>query len=301
MDRDLLNRILNYYSLGNLIEYHLINQGFANENFRVNTHKGTFLLRNCVEQERRSILQEMKLMKLLRTVNFPAAYPVGRTDGTYLTELPEGRFVIYEFIEGSFPELNEQTVAETASMVAWLNSIKYKGISKKNTIHINACIELVKSRDFQAYPDTQIKDEFTFWTEKLSDIMNPSLPKGLIHGDVFPDNTFFQDNKLLAIIDFEEFAVDTLLFDVGMTIHGFCYKNNHPEPRLLKVFLDNYQRKRRLSSEELKSLPDYIRWAALGMTYWHLNKLVKTENQKQKKRVEELLERVKNVTTEVVL
>lgn len=300
MNIDLLNRILNYYPFGNLVEYQMIHQGFANENYRIDTDKGTFLLRNCVEQDRESILQEMELMQLLKKVDFPAAFPVKRMDGTFLTELSDSRFVIYEFVEGTVPALNKQTVAEVASAVGRLNFLDFKGISKENTIRIDACRALVKSSSFKIYPDCRIKDAFTFWTKNLSDKLNKVLPKGIIHGDVFPDNTFFKGNKLVALIDFEEFAVDTLLFDVGMTIQGFCYVNNHLKPELLSTFLENYQKRRKLIPEELESLPDYIRWTALGMAYWHFNKLVSHDNPRQKKRVEELLERVKNVANKII-
>mgnify|MGYP000559480334 CR=1 FL=1 len=30
---------------------------------------------------------------------------------------------------------------------------------------------------------------------------------GIVHGDCFPDNTLFNDNKLIAIIDFEDFGI----------------------------------------------------------------------------------------------
>ena len=302
MNNDLLNRILSYYPFSNLIDYQMIKQGFANENFKVVTSKGTWLLRNCVEQDRQSILQEMNLMKLLKKVNFPTAYPRERMDGAFLTELPEGRFVFYDFIPGGIPQLNKQTVVEIALAVATLNSLdNFEDISKKNKINLDACFHLIDTGDFHKYPYTAITDEFQSWTKELSQSLNKSLPTGLIHGDVFPDNTFFQGDKLIAIIDFEEFAIDTLLFDVGMTIHGFCYINNHLDPVLFETFLENYQKKRKLSLAELDSLPDYIRWTALGMAYWHLSKLIQKDNFKQRRRVEELLERVRNVASEITL
>ena len=302
MNNDLLNKILSYYSFGDLIEYQLITQGFANENFRLITSKGTCLLRNCIEQDRQSILQEIKLMKLLKEVNFPAAYPLERMDGTFLTELPEGRFVFYDFILGEIPQLNKQTVAEIALAVATLNSLEgLDSIIKKNSINLKACFNLIDSEDFKRYSFHDITGDFENYTNDLKQSLNKSLPTGLMHGDVFPDNTFFRDNKLIAIIDFEEFANDTLLFDVAMTVHGFCYVNNRLDPVLYKTFLESYQKKRKLSLEEKESLPAYIKWTALGMAFWHLNKLVKEDNLQQRERVEELLERVRNANSELSL
>lgn len=300
MNKNLINSILSFYDFGNLSDYEMMEQGFANQNFRLDTDRGTFLLRNCVEQGRESIVQEMQLMKRLRLASFPTAYPVERMDGTFLTELPEGRFIFYDFILGEIPQLNKKTVAEIASAVATLNSLEgLEDIAKKNSINLEACLHLIESEAFKKYPFHNITRDFKNWTTELNQSLNESLPKGLIHGDVFPDNTFFKGNKLVAIIDFEEFAIDTLLFDVGMTIHGFCYINNYLDPVLFETFMESYQKIRKLSIEEKESLPVYIKWTALGMAFWHLNKLVQKDNLQQRKRVEELLERVRDASSEL--
>ncbi len=302
MNKHLINRILSFYQLGNLAAYEQMDQGFANQNFRVNTNIGTFLLRNCLEQGRESVMQEMILMKRLRKAVFPTAYPVERRDTGLLTELPEGLFVFYDFIMGGVPQLNKQTVTEVALAVATLNSLDgIEDITKKNSINLEACLRLIDSEVFKKYPLFNITHDFKKWTNRLAQSLNKSLPRGLMHGDVFPDNTFFKENKLIAIIDFEEFANDILLFDVGMTIHGFCYVNNRLDPVLFETFMESYQRKRKLSLTELDSLPDYIRWTALGMAYWHLSKLIQKDNLKQRRRVEELLERVGNLASEIPL
>ncbi len=300
MNKDLINSILDHYQFGNLSDYELMGRGFANQNFRLDTDKGIFLLRNCLEQSRESIIQEMRLMERLRLAAFPTAFPVERKDGGFLTELPEGRFVFYDFILGEIPQLNIQTVAEIASVVARLNSLDgFEDITKKNSINLEASFNLIDSEAFKKYPFHDITGDFENYANELKQSLNKSLPTGLIHGDVFPDNTFFKDNKLVAIIDFEEFAIDTLLFDVGMTIHGFCYINNHLDPVLFETFLENYQKERKLSIEERESLPVYIKWTALGMAYWHLNKLVQKDNLQQRERVQELLERVRNANSEL--
>ncbi len=300
MNKNLINSILSFYDFGNLSDYEMMEQGFANQNFRLDTDRGTFLLRNCVEQGRESIVQEMQLMKRLRLASFPTAYPVERMDGTFLTELPEGRFIFYDFILGEIPQLNKKTVAEIASAVATLNSLEgLEDIAKKNSINLEACLHLIDSETFKKYPFHNITRDFKNWTTELNQSLNESLPKGLVHGDVFPDNTFFKGNKLVAIIDFEEFAIDTLLFDVGMTIHGFCYINNHLDPVLFETFMESYQKTRKLSIEEKESLPVYIKWTALGMAFWHLNKLVQKDNLQQRERVEELLERVRDASSEL--
>ena len=64
--------------------------------------------------------------------------------------------------------------------------------------------------------------------ESMEPQLNASLPMGLLHGDLFLDNTLFDGDKMLAILDFEEGCYDTLLLDVGMTIIGCCYTPGTP-------------------------------------------------------------------------
>lgn len=48
------------------------------------------------------------------------------------------------------------------------------------------------------------------------------LPSGLIHGDVFRDNTLFQGDQLCAVIDFHHTARGPLLFDLAVVANDWC-------------------------------------------------------------------------------
>ena len=68
--------------------------------------------------------------------------------------------------------------------------------------------------------------------EQLRDQIAVPLPGGLIHGDVFPDNTLFRaGGELVALLDFQDAGEDALLFDLAMTIHGFCFPEETWSPK----------------------------------------------------------------------
>ena len=99
--------------------------------------------------------------------------------------------------------------------------------------------------------------------------LSAPLPTGLLHGDLFLDNTLFDGEQMVAILDFEEGCYDTLLIDIGMTIIGCCYT---PQHRLIlktaQRFLEAYNAVRPLTEDEWKYLDCFVHYAALSIAFW---------------------------------
>ncbi len=275
-----------------------LSDGFANLNYKIRTDQGDFLYRVCLQQSNVELIHwEIELLLSLQQFDFPTAYMLASKEGDYLIDTDHGKVMIYEFKNGHKPLLNPNTVAEIAKPLAWLNLLPdWEKFPRKNVINMDDCMDLIeKFRDApMQYPEvyTYFEDQTLF----LKPFVQKGLPKGIIHGDCFPDNTIFQGDSLVAIIDFEEACVDHLLMEIGMTINGFCFVDNQMDPILMNIFLKEYNTIRPLTQEEIELLPHYIQWSAHGMISWHLrNYLIYKRNHKQVKRVMELMNRVKTL------
>ena len=92
----------------------------------------------------------------------------------------------------------------------------------------------------------------------------PDRPRGLIHSDLFRDNTLFVGNQLTGILDFYEMNHDELLFDVAISINDFC--TEYPSLELNEdkaiAFLTAYDAIRRLTDDERACLEIYLAMAA---------------------------------------
>ena len=293
---DEISKVCKLYGIEEIVEAQLLTSGFANQNYKVKTKKGNFFYRICTQQEDvKNILYEVNILLELKKINFPTAYLIPKKDGSFISESKDGKVLIYEFKEGLEPDLNHQTTGEIAKCLASLNSFKgFERYPRKNIIHMDYCFELIeqfKTAPFQ-YPEI-----YTYFKEQTAHLLNPisqTLPMGLIHGDVFPDNTLFKNGMLSALIDFEEVCVDNLLMEIGMCINGFCFINNQLDFSLMETFLFEYNQIRQLTEKEWDLVYDYIQWAAHGMLSWHLRYfLIYKENPKQLARVNQLMERVK--------
>ncbi len=91
-----------------------------------------------------------------------------------------------------------------------------------------------------------------------------SLPSGVIHADLFPDNVFFRDGKLSGIIDFYFACNDLWAYDLAITMNAWCFEYdgsfNVTKGRHL---LKGYTSVRPLEAQEQELFPMLARGASL--------------------------------------
>ncbi len=292
-----VEQITSYFDLGKYRSIRELLGGYANKNYCLTTETGSFFLRLCTQQPPELLNYELKLMAILKKHDFRTAYPIRSVKGDFIFSENKNTFMLYEYVTGRKPLLNQKSASEIGRTVGQLSTITgHKELKcKKNTL-----APLHRETLITHFPKAgnPIKDIFEFVEKqhkKFSPLYADNLPKGIIHGDTFPNNTIFNDdNSLEAIVDFEEACIDHLLLDVGMTINGFCFSNNELDVDLLTSFLASYQSFRQLTNEEKMLLLPFIQIAAFGMLCWHMRfSLVDIPHEKQERRVRELIQRIK--------
>ena len=106
-----------------------------------------------------------------------------------------------------------------------------------------------------------IDDELTALEAQVAD---GSLPEGVIHADLFPDNVLFVDNEVSGLIDFYFACSDALAYDLAVTLNAWCFEAdgsfNLTKGRAL---IAGYQAKRQLEPAERAAMPLLCRGAAL--------------------------------------
>ncbi|MCF7859022.1 MAG: homoserine kinase [Candidatus Cloacimonetes bacterium] len=291
MRRERIKSATANYNIGTLVSFIKMKHGFGNLNYRVQTTKGTYLLRYNIQKDISLIEYEVSILLELKQINFPTAYPIKMKNGEYILD---DLIVLYEFIDGYIPKLNVNTVKEIAKAAASLNSFtRWSEFERKNIMNLNDCIDLIRKFSNAKYKYPLLFRDFIKQIEFIKNKLFASLPRGLIHADLFPDNVVFRNDKLVAILDFEDMCTDNLIFEVGMAINGFCFINNELDQYLMNTFLKNYSKVRPLTKKEIELLPVYIHWTALGMVSWHLKRLIGHKNDRQLTRARELMDRVK--------
>jgi homoserine kinase type II len=90
------------------------------------------------------------------------------------------------------------------------------------------------------------------------------LPRGVIHADLFPDNVFFQGERLTGIIDFYFACVDLIAYDLAICLNAWCFEPDGAfNITKARQMLAAYRARRAFTPRELAALPLLARGAAL--------------------------------------
>ncbi len=264
-----LARIVAQYPIGTPLKLEEIPGGFGNSNFKLTTTNGEFLLKICDEKDSAELNMQISLLQHLHQHAYPTVYPVLTKDQKPLIHETFGSVMLYPFLQGTQPQPTANILAQLGEALAKLHRIPPiaglphfpMGISQMRPF-----FQEVRDTPFAVHPFIEsLKSQLGSMEPQL----NASLPIGLLHGDLFLDNTLFKGEQMVAILDFEEGCYDTLLIDVGMTIIGCCYTPQHQ--LILKAasqFLDAYNAVRPLTESEWEHLDDFVHYAALSIAFW---------------------------------
>ena len=92
-----------------------------------------------------------------------------------------------------------------------------------------------------------------------------SLPRGVIHADLFRDNVMFENGVLTGVFDFYFAGCDTFLLDIGICLNDWCIdiESGAQDAARADALIAAYQQVRSLTGQERMLLPDLRRAGAL--------------------------------------
>ena len=102
------------------------------------------------------------------------------------------------------------------------------------------------------------------------------LPRGILHGDLFPDNVI-GDGEVVAILDLEEAWIGPCAFDLMMAFVGFGWDAGRPVQERWDALISGYESVRSLTNSERSALAALHRYATLSIAAWRYWKHVMTE------------------------
>lgn len=267
----------------NLIPLHYegIKDGILNTNYLVFTSKGKFVLR--VLEGHRSYEAEKEELDFLLELNtiIPCSVPCSTVDGEVLIKYNGRMMSLFYFIEGEkLTEINENFLTQIGRLLGKMHLFsKNKVLNRKTRIDEKYYFSKINMEQVPITEEER-KNLLSLY-EKISMIDFSSLPCGVIHNDIFPDNIFVKDGVVSGIIDFNDSTFAPFIFDLGIVINYWIRINNFSpeiEKRYVEIFLNSYESVRKLTPEEKSLLDMGILKMALAFIFLRINKFSVEDN-----------------------
>ncbi|HRE20939.1 MAG TPA: homoserine kinase [Rhabdaerophilum sp.] len=263
-----LTEFLKDYDIGPLLSFKGIAEGVENSNFLIETGRGRYILTLYEKRVNRDDLPFfLGLMGHLADRGITCPLPVKGHDGQALRMLAGRPAAIVTFLEGvSYRRPSVTHCAALGTVLAGLHEAG-KGFSlvRANALSINGWRPLAEQAGEGADKvavglgqaiRNELADLETHWPR--------TLPTGIIHADLFPNNVLFVGDQLSGVIDFYFAANDALAYDLAVCLNAWCFEADYSF-NLTKgrAMIAAYRAKRSLNRVEIEALPILCRGAAL--------------------------------------
>ena len=258
------------FGIEEIISFQGIKKGIENTNYLLKSKNKKFILTIFEKRvSNKEIPFFMKLMDKLNNSKINCPKPLKNNDGKYLIKLKNKTACIVSFLKGKDKnKLNLKNCFEVGKIIAQMHLVtKNINLSRKNSMGIKNLDPLLKSIKFRSNKFSNLEK---FLANNLNEIKKnwpKKLPKGIIHGDLFIDNIFFNKNKLSGIIDFYFAANDYFMYEIAICINALCFDNKKSKFKInkqkIKSLIKGYESIKKISLKEKKSLNILCRGAAM--------------------------------------
>jgi len=270
---DELDSFAGQYDIGRVVACKGIAEGVENSNYLLQTSRGSYIL---TLYEKRVDPAELPfflgLMEHLAARGLACPTPIPGRDGGTLRSLCGRPAAIVSFLSGVWHA--RPRPEHCAALGAAMAEMHLKGadfpLHRRNRLSVTGwrpLFEAIRPRADEIDPG--LAPLVAAELDALEAAWPATLPVGLIHADLFPDNVFFLPEeeggeRVSGLIDFYFACTDLLAYDLAICLNAWCFEPdgafNATKARLL---IGGYRRHRPLSDEELAALPLLARGAAL--------------------------------------
>jgi homoserine kinase type II len=265
-----LGTFLSAYDVGSLRSYKGIAEGVENSNFLLQTDKGSYIL---TLYEKRVAPQDLPfflgLMDHLAAKGIACPTPIHGRDGQALRSLAGRPAAMVSFLNGMSPRriLPMHCAGLGRGMAEMHLAAEGFALTRANALSLDGWQRLygetkTLANDVAPGLEGLIEAEVAWLTANWP--AAESLPQGIIHADLFPDNVFFLNDKLSGVIDFYFACNDALAYDLAICLNAWCFE---PDSMFniskARSMLSAYRDVRPITDAELAALPMLARGAAL--------------------------------------
>ena len=268
-----VTKLTKNFSLGNLVKFQGIEEGIENTNYLLQTSTGKYILTIFEKRvDEIDIPFFVDVMNHLSKKKFFCPKPIKNIKGNFINQFDKKKFIIVSFLEGKGKaNPSEKNCFNLGTSLAEMHNKteKFKA-TRTNSMSIqgwkyllNECCSNISKNEMNKLDKLlfyDLKDRFKFCIENWPS----NLPKGFIHGDIFPDNIFFKNDKICGIIDFYFSCTDFLIYEIAIALNAWCFDRDRDfNIKKAKSLVKGYVTKKEVSKNEINALHILSQGAAL--------------------------------------
>lgn len=271
LSEDQVRTILADYDVGDYASHEGILEGVENSNFRVQTTGGAQLVLTVFEH--RTNVNDLPFFFAytdhLVGMGIPCPGPILNKRHEASVVVEGKRAALFPFLAGQslkIADLKPEHCEDLGKFVARMHlAVADFTMERENALSLSGWKKLAdktrgKADSVQSGLAPLIDDELSH----LEQNWPKSLPRGAVHADIFPDNVFFRDDRVSAVIDFYFSATDMLAYDLAIVINAWCFDQDFKfRPDCYKALMSGYESIRPLSYYEKKAMPLLLRAASI--------------------------------------
>jgi len=242
--------------------------GIENTNYFADTSHGRFVLTLFERLTSDELPFYLRLMKHLADHGLPVPAPQADANGELLFSLHGKPAAVVERLPGEHHLAPD--AADCAALGAVLARMHVAGrsfaLAQPNLRGLawwNETVPVVLP--LIAPEQAELMADELAWQQRLAG--SPafhSLPRGVVHGDLFRDNAMFEGERLAGVFDFYFAGVDCLLFDIAVALNDWCIdlRSGRLDEARAEALVAAYAVERPLEAGESRLLPALMRAAA---------------------------------------
>jgi homoserine kinase type II len=288
MQTDELHRVLAHYDLGELKTARRVERGFVNENWDLTTSRGRYFLKRRHPDlcDPGVIHAQHALVEHLRRKGFPAPAILPTVGGATLLALDGECYEIHEYVAGApYDDDRPAHFCQAASTLghyhACVQGFAPRALHDLDELYTPAVLNANLDNLVAAWEPGSITQQLAAHADDLAAryASHGDLPHLVIHGDYYAGNLLFEDDRVVAVVDYDKVRWQPRVVELGEALIYFA----SPRPGLGHLehlvyggflhwepfvhFLRHYARVVTLDGDEIRALPDYVRciWLSVSL------------------------------------
>ena len=250
-------------------------EGSVNTHYLLETARGKFVVKIDEVKSEIEVKRELDLLLFLRKHGFPCPVPLADRRGRHYRDWGGKQLSVYRYIDGHVVDPEDLTAAQLENVGRVLADLHLISKAYKKGVDNRFGFERVA----EIYADVRGRLPHYFKKiirtldeelEYLQNYLENKLPKGIIHGDLFPDNLMFKGEKVVAVLDFEAAGRGKFIFDLATAVNALCFEDGRYALKRFEALIAGYEALRTLSLAEWDAFPNELRFSAFRFTVTRL-------------------------------